>query len=100
MRGSVLDKLKQNYREAKGAITGQAVSRARLIKQLTQIVDPNKVAEAHASTPVAQPTGITVRMLDGAPMMFHTDGSLRHSFGKPSKAARKKLKRARRDKES
>jgi hypothetical protein len=92
---SVLDKLKHNYKVAKAELTGQAISRARLIKQLNQIVDPLKVAATHAATPVPQPTGVGIRMLDGAPMMFYTDGSLRHQYGKPSKAARKKLKRGR-----
>lgn len=42
-------------------------------------------------------TKIGLRMLDGRPMVYFTDGSLRHVYGrKTAKAARKKLKLARR----
>lgn len=88
---SVLDALKDNYRKAKADITGKATSRARRLKGLVEI-DPS------ARKPgVPQPTGIRTRTIDGKPMMFFTDGSVRHAFGRATtKAARKRLKQARR----
>lgn len=81
--------LGQNIREAKAELDGKALSRARRIKPLSEIqaLRPGK--------PV--PTAILMRMKDGDPMRYFSDGSLRHATGfKPGKAARKALKRQRR----
>lgn len=90
----LLTELRKNYKEAKANLSGQAVSRARRIKPLAEIVGANFAAVKDG--PV-RPTSAQVRMIDGEPMRYFTDGSLRHATGyKPGKAARKARKKANR----
>lgn len=86
----VLDTFKQRLRETRAELQGKALSRARMLKPLSEI-RPGARKEGRP-----EPTDVHVRMLDGKPMTFHSDGSLRHFFGsKPGKAARKALKKQR-----
>lgn len=79
--------LKDNVKREKG----EAVSYARRLKPLAE------VAKVESPNGAPAPTGIAVRMLDGNPMVYFNDGSLRHATGhKPGKAARKARKKARR----
>lgn len=116
---SVLDKLKHHYREAKASIEGKAISKARLIKTLTAIA-ANQLLSRKAPRFTKdrprrrltfkermqwlyerrpRPTQVGLRLLDGRPVVFFSDGSLRHAYGRSvAKAAYKKLKRARRRK--
>lgn len=85
--------LSQNYREAKAGLTGKAISRARMIKALRDI-DESLLRKP--GTPGApKPTHIVLRMMDGKPMVYFTDGSLRHILGRAP--ARKAAKKARRE---
>jgi len=88
----VIGELEKNYKLAKGELEGKAVSRAVRIKPLAEIAKITNTGKPTATT-------ARIRMPDGTPMTYWTDGSLRHSTGfKPGKAARKALKRARRSK--
>jgi|SRR6185436_2572307 len=111
---SVLDTLKHKYREAKAQLEGKAISKARLIKTLTAI-DFSQLLSRRAPRRVGdrrltfkermqwlydhrpRPTSVGLRLMDGRPVVFFSDGSLRHAYGRAvAKAARKKLKRERR----
>lgn len=92
----VLSEFKKHYRDAKGEITGKAVSRARMVKNAIDI--PGMLSDNTPAKGPAHPiAGAYVRMHDKKPMQFHTDGSLRHvlPLTKPGKALRKQLKRQR-----
>jgi len=89
----VISELKQNFAEAKDHLQGKAHSKARMIKQL-QDAAGDQLRTVTDRAP--RRTRLMIRTLDGHPMMFFDDGSLRHATGhKPGKAARKVLKRAR-----
>lgn len=90
----ILDKLKENYQAAKAELKGEARSHARIIKNAVNV--PGLATELRKGPPARIP-GAFVRMKDGVPMQFCTDGSIRHAFGKNvSKAAKKRAKKARR----
>lgn len=92
----VLGNFKRNFEIEKARLSGTARSRARMIKQAKDV--PGLADRLVPGGGISRPTGDAVRMLDGKPMVFFTDGSLRHLVGKKTtKAARKALKRARRD---
>lgn len=87
----MLDTLKAEYRKAKAESDGKAISRARRIRTYTELgLEPTKG--------IPRPTKVHVRMLDGTPMVYFTDGSFRHFLGRAiSRAAcRQARKRARR----
>lgn len=95
-----LREFKKNYRAVKAENEGKAVSVARLIKNLRDIIElaghQVKRKKGDPPRPARPIPGAYVRMLDGRPMQFFTDGSLRHVAGrKPGKAKRKALKRLR-----
>ena len=88
----VVHELKENYDKAKAELKGEARSVARIIKPFAAFGTVRTVTDC-APVPVK---GAVVRMLDGKPMVFYGDGSIRHITGhKPGKAARKALKRER-----
>ncbi len=97
----MLRELADNYRKAKAEIAGQAVSKARLVFNGLHVpgLDIVKGKGPRVARPIA---GAFVRMMDGDPMQYFTDGSLRHALGKPNKkqrrlridALRAKLKKA------
>lgn len=90
----VISELQKNFREAKAELKGEGISKAVRIRPLTEVqsVTVRRPGEA------AKPTNMRLRMPDGTPMVYFTDGSLRHMTGfKPGKAARKALKRAKRN---
>lgn len=93
---AILTRFKDNYERAKADLKGEARSHARRIKTAAEIPEVgDHLSRKLQGAP--QPTKVAVRMLDGKPMMFYTDGSLRHALGKRiTKAARKALKRAKR----
>ena len=96
----LLPALKNNYVRAKAELKGEALSHARRILPAQDIPSvANKLAGTNGHHQPGAPQAIRttgVRMLDGKPMVFFTDGSLRHALGrKTTKAARKALKRAR-----
>lgn len=92
--GSVMQALKQNYHAAKGQMTGVAVSRARRLKSLAEI-SLGSLVSGKGPRP-AKPTSVHVRAIDGKPMTYFSDGSIRHSTGRAiTKAARKRIKQAR-----
>lgn len=73
-----------------------AQSQARLLKagvDIPAICKAMKERDKHAPS---RATDVGIRMKDGMPMQFYNDGSLRHMFGKPGKAGRRALKKARR----
>jgi hypothetical protein len=83
----MLRMFRQHFREAKAELQGVAISKARLLPSQAPVAD-------HTGPPA--PTNVGVRMRDGAPMRYFTDGSIRHATGfKPGKAARKAAKRRR-----
>lgn len=87
-------KVKENYLRITAEQKGQAVAQARRIKCA---VDIHEVAIRLKRGRPEEIAGAGIRMKDGIPMVFYTDGSLRHATGfKPGKAARKALKRLRR----
>lgn len=92
----VIDTFRRQLVKARAEVKGEAVSVARKIKNASDIPEvAEKMTPGGGSPP--QSTGIGIRMLDGKPMVWATDGSLRHALGrKTTKAARKALKRARR----
>lgn len=101
MIGRALGEFKNQFDKAKAELKGEARSHARLVKNAVDIPEVAKRLNGHNSQVRAvrapQPTGAAVRMLDGKPMMFFDDGSIRHALGKRvTKAARKALKRAKR----
>lgn len=91
--------LRKHYKEERAKQDGVAVSQARMVKQAKDIPEVRKQLAAVEGPGGSQPIpGAGLRMLDGKPMQFFTDGSLRHALGKRvGKAARKAMKRARRD---
>jgi len=109
----VISQFKQHYRRVKADEEGVARSFARLIKAARDIPgmlqERPKVPKYRPRTPytsiknrhrVPVAVGIAgafVRMLDKKPMVFFTDGSLRHVMPavKPGKSLRKALKRLR-----
>jgi hypothetical protein len=97
---SVIGLLKENIAREKAHLQGKGYSEARMIKNAIDIPEIAKhLNGANGAAPRAI-AGAVVRMKDGKPMVFHTDGSLRHAVGrKTTKAARKELKRARRAKQ-
>lgn len=87
--------LRENYDREKARIKGEARSQARMVKAAKDI---EGIAESLTSGPAKPIQGAGVRMKDGKPMVFHTDGSLRHAHGRAiGKAARKLLKKARQE---
>lgn len=82
--------LRRKYQEAKAELTGQAISKARLIKRLVDI-DQGRLKDGPA-----QPTGVVLKMLDGQPMMYYSDGSLRRVLGKkrPHGVSARQMRRA------
>jgi hypothetical protein len=99
---SILGNLKENFEREKAKLQGKARSHARMVKTASEIDGVRQhLNGANGNTVVGAPTpikGAVVRMLDGKPMIFHTDGSLRHALGRATtKAARKQLKKARRN---
>lgn len=91
---SIASMMAQNLRREKARLKGEALSYARRILPAAEVKGVLEDGPVRAS-------GVTVRMFDGKPMVFHTDGSLRHALGrKVTKAARKQLKQARRAKKS
>jgi hypothetical protein len=90
--GALLERAQQHYREEKAKATGVAVSRARMIKQLKDIL---KDWKRPGQPRPPQPTNVTIRMMDGRLMVYFDDGSLRHVMGRSaSRAASKKARRA------
>jgi hypothetical protein len=91
----VLSTLKRHFKEAE--LQGLAISRGRRVKPLSEINsgERDKLAGCGENRPA--PTTVGVRMLDGKPMTFYNDGSIRHAFGKPSREARKASKGLMRD---
>lgn len=106
--------IKRNFLQAKAELSGQAISRAVRIRTLREIDTAHKFYEKdkhndkgvriHSGRCLVgggqpRPTGIKVRMLDGRPMQYFSDGSLRHALGRAaakSKAAFKAKRMARR----
>lgn len=93
--------LKQTYREEKAALQKVGLSRARLLKNATDIPEFAASLE-HGNRPARPIPGANVRMASGQPMTFFTDGSLRNGYGpKPAMSGRqlrmlrKKLRAAR-----
>jgi hypothetical protein len=89
----LLNELSHQVAKAKAEREGKALSQSRRLLPLEEI-DPSSVGAGQA-----QQTKHLVRMLDGQPMQYFSDGSLRHPLGRAvarSKAVRKALKRARR----
>lgn len=94
----VMDILKEQTAKARAELKGEGRSVARMIKQARDIPRLAKVLEEHTGhgPRKVRPTDVNIRMADGKPMTFQSDGSLRHMLGsKPGKAARKALKRMR-----
>ena len=89
----VLSTLKRHFKEAKAELRGLAISRGRRVKPLSEINsgERDKLAGCGENRPA--PTTVGVRMLDGKPMTFYNDGSIRHAFGKPGRKAAKKARR-------
>lgn len=85
---------RKNYQEIRAEQKGIALSRARLVKSAQSVDGLQKLLKPEEKpAPIA---GATIRMMDGKPMTFHTDGSLRHALGRRAgKAARKAMKRDR-----
>lgn len=91
----ILGEFKRNFEREKARLSGRGRSTARMIRQAKDV--PGLADRLIPGGGISRPTGDAVRMLDGKPMVFFTDGSLRHLMGKRlTKAARKALKRARR----
>lgn len=95
----MLRDLKRNYDAEKARLEGKAVSQARVIKQAKDI--PGMLPDEPRSGAAEGIAGALVRMRDGATMQFHTDGSLRHAFGRrlakdAKRRARKERRRAQR----
>lgn len=85
----MLRQLRENYNKAKAELVGKAVSRARLVFNGHHV--PGLDVVTGKGPRVARPiAGAFVRMMDGDPMQYHTDGSLRHAFGKPDKKERRR----------
>lgn len=92
---------RRHLKEVQAEQKGEARSRARMIKQAHDIPELRKALDAHADGAARPIQGAGVRMLDGTPMQFFSDGSLRHPFGrKVTKAARKKIKRMRHERQA
>jgi len=90
----MLRDLKENYLRARAELKGEARSQARMIKNAVDV--PQIASDLRPGKPEGI-AGAFVRMKDGATMQFHTDGSLRHAFGKAlTKAAKKRAKKERR----
>lgn len=88
--------LKENYEKEKARLSGEARSEARMILNAKDI--PQISGKLEGTGPAKPIPGVGIRMLDGKPMIFHTDGSLRHAMGRRlMKAERKALKKARRE---
>jgi hypothetical protein len=89
---NVLHQLANNYRAEKAKLEGEGQSQARRIKPLSDI--NSQITEMHSAgdSTRPQPTDVVVRDKRGRPMVYYTDGSLRHLLiDKPSVAT---LKRA------
>lgn len=91
----MLRELRDNYRIAKAEIAGQALSRARLVFNGHHVPGLNMITGTgpRVAKPIA---GSFIRMMDGDPMQYYTDGSLRHALGKPDKVQRRLRIKARR----
>lgn len=92
--------LKQKYREEKAHLKGEGISQARMIKNAKDI--PQISTELQTVAGPAKPiSGANVRMHNGQPMTFFSDGSLRNGYGaKPAitgRQFRKLRKQVRRD---
>lgn len=110
MIGRAIRTFREKLDEVKAEQKGEARSHARLVKQaqaIPELCDTQEITVEGKTFSVqhlkkrapgaAQPTKVGVRMLDGKPMVFFNDGSIRHAMGvKPGKAARKAMKRFRR----
>jgi hypothetical protein len=91
----MLRELRDNYRKAKAQIDGKAMSAARLVYNGLHV--PGLDIVTGKGPRVARPiAGAFVRMMDGDPMQYFTDGSLRHALGKPDKKQRRLRIKARR----
>jgi hypothetical protein len=85
---SIVDVFGEKYRQAKARLQGKAISVARRVKTAKETIKSS--LRPGPPRPVA---GAYVRMLDGRPMQFYTDGSLRHALGaKPGKAATRRAR--------
>lgn len=89
----MIKEFQKHLREAKAELKGEAVSRARLVKNYTDIEghETREESERHAA---ARPTKIAVRMLDKSVKVFFNDGSLRNVSVKGGKHARRLARRA------
>lgn len=83
----MLRELRDNFNKAKQELAGKAVSRARIVFN----GHGTSLAMSHQKGPrVARPiAGAFIRMLDGDPMQYYDDGSIRHALGKPDKKQRR-----------
>lgn len=96
----MIRELKENYKKAKAEFKGEARSQARLVYNGTEIPELAGKLNIGQGRAHAIPAAF-VRMKDGDPMQFYSDGSLRHALGKkPGKAARKEAKRLKRARNS
>lgn len=88
---------RQQLRQVKAEQQGVGISRARILHQAKDIPEiKSQLAMVEGPGGAQKIPGAMTRMLDGKPMAFYTDGSLRHAFGrKVGKAARKLQKKAR-----
>lgn len=109
--GKLIGVFKEKLAEVSAEQKGEARSQARLIKQaqaIPELCDTQEITvegktfsvqhlKHHQGAPT--PTKVGIRLLNGNPMVFFTDGSLRHALGsKPGKAVRKAMKKFRRQK--
>jgi hypothetical protein len=87
--------VRAKYTEAKAELAGQAVTRGRLLRALKD-VQPG-LLRPRRSSGAPEPTSVVIRDMRGRPMVYFTDGSLRHVMGyKPTRAERRAAKTARR----
>jgi hypothetical protein len=89
--------LTQKYHEEKARLKGEGISKARMVKQAKYI--PEIATALTVNGPAKPIPGANVKMHDGDPLTFFTDGSLRSSFGAwpdvSPRQRRKAIKRAR-----
>lgn len=106
--------LKKNLREAKSELQGLAISRASRVRTLKELDTTHtffakderdkdglriRIGRCLLGCKVPVPTGLKIRMRSGHPMMYFSDGSLRHAAGRTaarSKAAFKALRMVKR----
>lgn len=95
--GNLVRSLARNYKEAKAELQGVALSQARMLKGLKEILGLDAFKKQHVGPP--RPTNINIMMRNGAPMTYYTDGSLRHTLshdrrGKKARVRARRLRRA------